>query len=101
MPKAIPVEVKVRKRSNRSTKSIMVKACKCDRCGQEANAQPDTAHAVCRGFQLLVGKKLPALFENLRGKPGIWRIKVATSKMSTPLLAEQVAQEAPTLAETG
>jgi hypothetical protein len=87
MPKAIPVEVKVRTRRNRSTKRIVVKPCVCDRCGQESNAQPDTAHAVCKGFRLLAGKSLPALFENLRPKhPGIWRIKSV--------------QEAP-LAETG
>ena len=68
------------KKNTKSTKSVKVAPCECNKCGQKSHASPHTAHMSCIGFPLDTFSRFPALRGRLKcgeGKGGTWRPIVA------------------------
>lgn len=62
-------------KKNQNTKSKSTVKCKCDTCGQIANAQEGTVHFYCKGINLEILSRMPDKFKGLTN-PG----KAAKSK---------------------
>lgn len=68
-------------KKNQNTKSRLVVKCKCNICGQIANAQSGTAHIYCKGMPLDMLARMPDKFKNItnpqRAALAKWELYVA------------------------